>query len=409
MAGKPPLILSITGSNVMDGQTWNVSFGRTRGDLIGQVSSSYFLRVARNHFGKIIEEYTASSFYDDHSSTNYFETQDDTYNARGPFLVFGSGSTQFAPTTNFLNGTSYTLETFEGKIAQVRFWSKDLTINEWREHVRDYHSLGVEDPRLNFNFETTASGSFQRLRMDMSLTQPTVVTTGAPLPPGYITLTDFSQNKFVGLGKLFPASTNVFVPKMFYYSHISPLFDEAATNEKVRIRSFQDMTAIESQETSYAYQAPVYEILQDQIPEDNSKFSIDFNIVDSLNQDIINMFSALDLFNNALGSPGMMFSPDYPDLEILRNIYFNRLTSDINIRGYFDFFKWFNTNIGKFIEQLLPRKVRFKGVNYVIESHMLERSKIIYHTEDYLIGENNRNKQKEVTYVQVVDSLLRKY
>jgi hypothetical protein len=403
MIGTDPLILTITGSNVMDGQTWNVSFGRTRGDLIGQVSSSYFLRVGRNHFGKIIEEYVTSSLYDDHVATNYFETWDLAINAYGPYLAFGSGSTSLS-NTNFLNVNS-NLQTFNGKVAQVRFWSKDLTLKEWREHVRDYHSLGVEDPRLNFNFESTRSGSFQKLRMDMSLTQPETITNGT----GQITLTDFSQNGFVGNGTLFPVTSSVFTPKMFHYSYISPLLDEAATNEKVRIRSFQDMSSIESQETTYAYQAPVYEILQDQIPEDNAKFSIDFNIVDSLNQDIINMFSALDLFNNALGAPNLMFSSDYPDLEVLRNIYFNRLTSDINVRGYFDFFKWFNTNIGKFIQQLLPRKVKFKGVNYVIESHMLERPKIEYHFEDYLIGPQNRSRQKEQLYVQIVDSLLRKY
>jgi hypothetical protein len=208
---------------------------------------------------------------------------------------------------------------------------------------------------------------------------------------------------------LFPKNSAVINPTDFHYSYISPLIDEGATNEKVRIRSFQDMQNVISEDVSYTFQAPVYEILEDQIPEDNSKFSIDFSIVDSLNQDIINMFSGLEIFNNIIGSPDMMFSGDYPDLDVLRNVYFNRLTNNINIRGYFEFFKWFNTNVGKFIEQLLPRKVRFKGVNYIIESHMLERPKVEYHFEDIYLGSQNRGKQKELLFFQNLDSLLRKY
>ena len=39
-------------------------------------------------------------------------------------------------------------------------------------HIRNFKSLGVEDPEINFNFNTTASGSFQRMRMNLSVEQP---------------------------------------------------------------------------------------------------------------------------------------------------------------------------------------------------------------------------------------------
>ena len=387
----------------MDGKSWNVSFGRTRNDAIGQVSSSYFLRVARSHFGKIIEEYVTSSYYDDHTATNYFEISGSS-NDSGPLLSIGTGSLSLITTGgDFLNDRS--VDTYEGNVSQLRFWSKALTVDEWEEHVRDYRSLGVEDPTLNFNFETSRSGSFERLRLDNSFTQP--VTTSDAF--GTIQLFDFSQNQFHGFGLNFPTSSVVIVPKAFHYSYISPILDEAATSEKVRIRSFQNPDEINGDNGTYAFQSPVYEILQDQVPEDNVKFSIDFSVVDALNQDMINMFSSLDIFNNILGSPDMMFSPDYPELEVLRNVYFNRLTDKLNLKGYFDFYKWFNTNIGKFIEQLLPRKVRFKGINYIIESHMLERAKVEYHFEDQYLGEKNRSRQKEGLYLQSFTGLLRKF
>ena len=65
--------------------------------------------------------------------------------------------------------------------------------------------------------------------------------------------------------------------------------------------------------------------------------------------------------------------------------------------------------MGKFIEQLLPRKTKFKGINYVIQSHMLERPKLEYHCEDIFIGVNNRNRQKEVLLLQLFTGTLKKY
>lgn len=401
----PALTMSITSPDILDGQTWNVSFGRTRGDAINQISSSYFLRIGRNSLGKIAEEFTTSSLYYDNWSgvSNLFQVIDGTYNISGAYLAIGSGSTKLAANNDFIN--DHQLQTFDGKLAQIRFWSKDLTVEEWREHVRDYKSLGVNDPRVNFNFENFRSGSFEKLRGDWSTDQVDLNTDAF----GNLKIFDFSQHNLHASGTLFPATATVIVPERFYYSFISPNFDEAVTNQKVRVRSYQNYDNVLTDEGMYSFEAPVYEIMQEQIPEDNAKFSIDFSIVDSLNQDMIGMFATLDVFNKILGDPNLMFSGDYPELEVLQEVYFNRLTTKLNIKGFFDFYQWFNTNMGKFIEQLIPRKTHYNGINYVIQSHMLERPKVEYHFEDIYIGENNRHKQKEVLLLQLLTGMLKKY
>jgi hypothetical protein len=300
---------------------------------------------------------------------------------------------------------SHGLQTFDGRLAQARFWSKALTVDEWREHVRDYKSLGVYDPRVNFNFDNYKSGSFEKLRADWSMDQPTVTTNAS----GQITLFDFSQHTLHASGSGFPVTSSVVVPQRFYYSYISPNYDEAVTSDKVRVRSYQNLDNVLNDDSAYSVEAPVYEITQEQIPQDNGKFSIDFSVVDALNQDMMTMFSSLDVLNDILGSPSMMFGGDYPDLENLRNIYFNRLTSKLNLKGYFDFYNWFNSNIGKFIEQLIPRKTRYNGINYSIQQHMLERSKVEYHFEDAYVEETGRSRGKEMLLLQLFTGLLRKY
>lgn len=406
--GATALTMSITAPHIMDGQAWNVSFGRTRGDLQGNVSSSYFLRVGRNNLGSVVEEYTTGSYYDDNWNGNYnmnlFQMNSASYSASGSFIAVGSGSTNKIPVNDaFVN--SHGLQTFDGRLAQARFWSKALSVDEWREHVRDYKSLGVYDPRVNFNFDNYRSGSYEKLRTDWSMDQPSITTNGS----GQITLFDFSQHTLHASGSGFPITSSVVVPQRFYYSYISPNYDEAVTSDKVRVRSYQNLDNVLNDDSAYSVEAPVYEITQEQIPQDNGKFSIDFSVVDALNQDMMTMFSSLDVLNDILGAPSMMFGGDYPDLENLRNIYFNRLTSKLNLKGYFDFYNWFNSNIGKFIEQLIPRKTRYNGINYSIQQHMLERSKVEYHFEDAYVEENGRSRGKEMLLLQMFTGLLRKY
>ena len=387
------LTMSLTTPNIFDGQLWNISFGRNRSDLIGKVSSSYFLRAARNNLGEIIEEYVTSSYFDDNFINNFdknlFQKIDNTYNISGSFLAIGSGSTTISQSNDFVNQQN--VQFFDGEVSQIRFWTKGLSINEWREHVRNYKSLGVEDPRVNFNFENMRSGSFEKIRIDLSTDQEILTTDNS----GKIQIFDFSQNNLHASGTLFPITASVIIPRRFYYSYISPNFDEAVTSNKVRVRSYQNLDEILNDEGMYSLQAPLYELQQEQIPEDNGKFSIDFSIMDSINQDMMSLFSSLEIFDNILGSPSMMFSSDYPDLEVLQNIYFNRLENKINIRSFFDFYKWFNTNIGKIIEQLVPRKTKYNGINYVIQSHLLERPKVEYHFEDIYVGNNTAQRTFE--------------
>jgi len=155
--------------------------------------------------------------------------------------------------------------------------------------------------------------------------------------------------------------------------------------------------------------APVFKINPNETPTDDTRLSIEFSIIDALNRDIVNIFATLESLDNALGNPELVFSPDYPNLEVLRNIYFNRLTDKIDIKAFFEFFRWFDTSIGSFIEQLIPRKTRFFGTNFVIESHMLERPKVEYNYSDIYITEATRHNMKDTLLLQQISGIVRKF
>jgi hypothetical protein len=262
-------------------------------------------------------------------------------------------------------------------------------------------SLGVIDPIKNFNFNKKNEGTFERLRIDASADQPVTESNGT----GQLSLFDFSQNNFHILGTGFEESKRVIKPENFEYSILSPHFESSTSNNKVRIRSFLSEKNVES---FGAASAPLYSIPANESPKDDTRFSIEISLVQALNEDIINLFATLDTFDNIIGDPTAQFSDDYKDLSFISDIYFKRLNKKINVSKYFDFFKWFDDSIGDTIENLLPRKTKFLGSNFVIEQHVLERAKFSYNNYDMYIGPNDRYGLKgQILLQQFIAEILR--
>jgi hypothetical protein len=399
-------MLPITGVDIFDGKQWHISFGRQRNDYPGlnsDVSSSYFLRAAKQNNGEILEAYTTSSYFADFPSTSRW--QNATGSIVGPMLVVGSSSLTLAP-SDHLSGSDEQTRSFKGRIGQIRFWSKYLTEEDWLEHVLNYRSVGVRDPKKNFNFASVdVSGSYERLRIDASTDQIVLSSDSS----GSIEITDFSQNEFHLSGTGFPISQETILPEHFYFSYLSPKIDEGTTENKVRIRGLQSLDTITQALSPWIETSPVYEINPNEEATDSPKLSIDFSIVDSLDQDIITIFSSLDELNNVLGNPELQFACGYKELDIIRDLYFNKLKDKINLKGFFEFYKWFDTNMGTFVAQLIPRKTRFLGCNYIIESSICERAKYDYKFEDIYLGEDIRSGLRDSLLLQLIEGHFNRY
>ena len=420
---EPVLKLALTGVHIFDGNLWNISFGRRRSDqpitnatgsyfegTVGTLSSSYFLRCARSSFGEIKDIFYESKYFNETSTgnqtDNMFQTINSSYNTSGGFVVIGSQSLNTAP-QYFLNDSSlnsiHREVKFEGDVSQMRFWSKALTITEWRSHVRSFKSLGVEDPLINFNFETYQTGSFQKIRFDVSTDQRVTETDS----DGNIMLKDFSQNNLNMTGSGFEVSTDVIKPETFYYSIFSPSFDVAQTDNKVRVRSYQNPKYLK--ERDYASTAPVYEVPRSEEPDDDTRFTVEYSSVRALNEDIMRLFGTLDFFDDALGRPNLLFDEFYPDLDQMRKVYFKRLTGKLDIHTFFSMFKWFDTALGSLIEQLVPKKAKFLGVNFVVESHVLERNRFRYLFDDIYLLALERNTDRGNLFLSQVAGTMKKF
>jgi hypothetical protein len=224
-------------------------------------------------------------------------------------------------------------------------------------------------------------------------------TTGSDINKN-INIFDYSQNNYHLTGSGFEVSASALKPIDIHYSHLSTKIDELYTTNKIRNRSFLDFETAQEMDVDIA---PLYSLNRSEEPADDNRFSVDFSVVDALDEDIVKMFGTLEELDNAIGNPELIFSHDYPKLDYLRHVYFQRLTAAVNHKNLFEFFKWFDSNIGAFIANVLPRKTSFLGTNFVIESHMLERPKMEYFFNKIYLGESDRRGLKgTITLTQYI-------
>jgi len=376
----PHMQLTLTGSSIFDGSIWHVSFGRNVTE--NEPSSSYYIWAARQNSESSDYFKATGSYFDEGTVIDTIST----YNTSGSFICVGPQSIYVAG-NDFLNSTAAPADAqesmFSGKIGRLRFWTKLLSDVELLEHARNVESVGVETPSKNYNFVLNQSGSWERLRIDAACSQE--VTSSAS--SGGIRIFDYSQNEYHLTGSGFGSGSQVIQNERLTSSVISMQFDEAQTDNKIRIRSFQDFDQVAREGVMVA---PAYETIRSEVPLDDLRFSIEVSATRVLDEDIAKIFATLDEIDDAIGSPELQFSPDYPRLDVLRDVYFNRLTEKIKLKQLYEFFRWFDSSMGALIEKFMPGNTRFLGSNYVIEPHSLERSKFNYLQSGIYIGENNR-------------------
>ena len=435
-----PLIeLELSGVNVFSGDKWYISAGRERCDKIGNaLSSSYFLNAARQENGTIREFYTTSSAAAEAhwGGTNLLQSIT-TENTSGPFIVIGSQSLGIDSSIGYLNNHNEVSASlarvvdFDGKAGHIRFFSKALTIPEVKEHVLNFKSFGVEDPLKNFSFSQSVTGSWNRLRLDITCDQP--VTNS--LADGTLKIIDFSQqskilrqktpyiagqdvltaagggstfltsSEYGGIFRGFEGSKGIIKPERYDFSAISSYYDEVSQENKVRVAGFtQGANLFELG----GYPAPVYELPRAHEPKDDSRFAIEFSVMQALNEDIMQIFATLDSLDNILGAPELMFAEEYPGLRDLRDVYFNRLTNTVNYKNFFDFFRWLDDSFDVMIENLIPRKTNYLGFNFILESHALERAKVAHGYGDVYLGESTRRNLKGIILLRQLIAEVRK-
>jgi len=228
---------------------------------------------------------------------------------------------------------------------EARLWTRELSKEELDDHTLNFQSYGVSD--------IVAHGD--NLRVNWRLNEDLTASVAGVIEPR---IEDFSMFENHGRGSGFNPSNNAYKRTLNDYNYIASL-DFGWSDDKVRI-----------------FDAP--EIKQSEFVNDSKMISLEFNMIDSLNEDIVQIVQSMDMFNEAVGFPANKYRVQYEDLETYREHYFKRLQGRLNFTLFADLLDFFDRSFIDMVRKLIPARAYFMGDELVVESHMLERPKIVY-------------------------------
>ncbi len=351
-------------NEIYNNQNWNVAvrikpdnypFG---GNVVTSSNSNYTLEFyGVSHAFNSIDNYFLLT-----SSMNY--ASGSSYMSNPKRFYLGAHRTNF---------TGSALQQTDLKIGRFGFWLDHLDDSIINQHNLDIKNRGnynttrpstmfakdltnVEVPTydlfaLDWNFDniTTTDGS--------GLFDIDDVTSGS-VDTRYGWVDNITRRYHAGLGYGFAANNTSFISNEFVFTNSKELPEVSYTSGGVTIKGEKEEYFIKDEDVS------------------DNFMSLEKSMYAAISEEMIKVFSSIKEMSNLIGKPVDRYRVDYKDLKHLAQLFFEDVEADPDLDKYTEYFKWIDSAISKFAQQLFPINVRHsKNIDDIVESHILERNK----------------------------------
>jgi len=293
-------------------------------------------------------------------------------------INFTSGSAFLSKPKRIFVGAH--LENFRGTVQErsdimvggCRAWLDYIDNSAIKQHNKDVSNFGEQESYrssnmftlenkhipsydlniLNWDFDTvTGSNSSGDFIVDDITSGSTDTIYGWP--------DTIIRREHRGRGKGFGASKTSFIENEFVFALKKELPEVSYTNENVFVKGDREINFIKDDDVS------------------DNFFLLEKSMNAIVSEEMLRTFSTIQEFANLIGRPEDRYRQNYKRLDKVRELFFNRVTSDIDFETFINYYKWIDSAIGDMISQLYPASVRFgEAASNVVESHILERNKL---------------------------------
>ena len=173
---------------------------------------------------------------------------------------------------------------------------------------------------------------------------------------GWAPRTLTSENKGFGFG--FEANDPNPVTTQFIFARRKELPEISYTDDNITIMDQKQEYFIEDDDTT------------------DNVFALEKSMYQTISEEMLRTFSTMKEYSNMFARPVDSYRYEYKGLRLARNLFFEKVSDNPDLDRYTDYFKWIDSSLSFFIEQLKPASVTFtKGISNVVESHVFERPK----------------------------------
>ena len=264
---------------------------------------------------------------------------------------FGRGST--------INGNSY--NSFSGSFQEIRYYKTALSENTFKDYVMNPYS--IEGNTLNSSpneliFRLPLGGE---LYTGSNSVHPKV--TGS-----WVVTSSFPTNSSCSF-----QNTPTFLPNTEYFFYDQPVVGiQNAVSDKIRLED----NVLPSGDTLSAFR------YISQNTEASSSYTANTNLLevafspqDEINDDISSQIGYFNI-GDYIGDPAFRSSrlTSYPDLDALRDDYFEKYTKNYDLNDFIRLIKFFDNSLFKMIKDFVPARTSLAS-GIVIKQHYLERNR----------------------------------
>jgi hypothetical protein len=254
-----------------------------------------------------------------------------------------------------------TYNSFSGSFQEIRYYTKPISESVFKDYVMNPSS--IEGNSLNSGADQLAF----RLPLGGELYTGSI-SIHPKVTGSWITTSSFASNSTA-----FFNSTPTFVPNTEYFYYDQPVAGiKNAIADKIRVENNVIPEGdVLSPFMSLSQQANISQ----SYTANTNLLEVAFSPQDEVNDDIN---SSLGFFNigEYIGDPRLRSSSaeSYPDLNALRDSYFQKYTKNYNLVDFFRLIKFFDNSLFKMIKDFVPARTSLAS-GIIIKQHILERNK----------------------------------
>jgi len=251
--------------------------------------------------------------------------------------------------------------TTTGSFQEIRYYTNPLSESIFRDYVMNPYS--IEGNSLNngpneLAFRASLGGELYTGSVSI---HPKVTGSWTP------------TSSFVSDSNFYFDSTPTFIPNTEYFFYDQPIAGiKNAISDKIRIENntlptgsvLSPLRSLSQTIEASASYTPNINLLE-----------VTFSPQDEINDDINSSLGFFDL-GNYIGDPAFRSSPlqSYPDLDNLRDSYFEKYTKNYNLFDYIRLIKFFDNSLFKMIKDFVPARTSLAS-GVTIKQHLLERNR----------------------------------